>query len=192
MNDKIANPAPLGFFGLAIFAWMASMSYAGWFGPEALNSDVGQASLYFGGLAMMLAAIFEFLRGRGFNAVLFATMGFFAWVWTTAAGNAPGGDPAYGGWFDLFWTVFFAGFWLGSFKRPPAVMLLVLAIAVTFFFHMISGFGVTGLRIVGGYVGLAVGVLALYVAVAEVMAAGGGMTLPATGESGGGGASSSF
>lgn len=186
MNDKIANPAPLGFFGLALAGWMVSMPYAGWFEPAQLGSGAAHAALAAGSFLLVLAAIFAFVRGEAFHAFLFAANGAFFWTFSKTLGMADPSDlgaDAYWGWAALVWTVLFAYLWLGSFRKPPVVMLVTLGLAVTFLFHMLADFGAGALRPIAGYAGLITAILAIYESAGLVLGDA-GWTLPGTRESG--------
>jgi succinate-acetate transporter protein len=54
MDNKFANPAPLGLIGFAATTWLLSMINAGWFGKDSMALVLAMA-LAFGGGAQMLA-----------------------------------------------------------------------------------------------------------------------------------------
>src|SRR5437764_3418944 len=72
----VANPAPLGLCGFALTTFVLSSINAGWFPAGATNIVVGLA-LFYGGLAQLLAGMWEFRTGNTFGATAFTSYGAF-------------------------------------------------------------------------------------------------------------------
>ncbi len=132
-------------------------------------------ALAYGGLAQLLAGMWEFKRGNTFAAVAFTSYGAF-WLsyWALGAFYAKGiplgdaGDAV--GLFLIAWGIFTAYMWVASLRISAGVMVVFLLLAITFF---LLGFGNTGphpnLVKWGGYFGLATAAAAWYVSFAQVM-----------------------
>ncbi len=56
MENRFANPAPLGLFAFASTTWLLSLVNAGFYGKESLPLVLGMA-VAFGGAAQVLAGI---------------------------------------------------------------------------------------------------------------------------------------
>jgi uncharacterized protein len=167
MNDRIANPAPLGFFALGVFAWVISLPFAGWFAMDQLDSDAASMALQMAGIPLGIVAILEFLRGRGFHGLFFG--GFAAYAFTFAMREGPEAVPGYIGWLLLFFGLYFLFLFLAGMKEAKAAMLVFLGVAVTFLLHALGMmFGMEVLAMVAGYTGLATGLLALYTACGQI------------------------
>ena len=72
----IANPAPLGLSAFALTTFVLSAANAGWFTGASIV--IGLAFFY-GGVAQMLAGMWEFRSGNTFGATAFTSYGAF-WI----------------------------------------------------------------------------------------------------------------
>jgi succinate-acetate transporter protein len=72
MNDRIANPAPLGFFALGVFAWVISLPFAGWFAMDQLDSDAASMALQMAGIPLGIVAILAWVSVA--SVVLFSVL----------------------------------------------------------------------------------------------------------------------
>ena len=167
---KLANPAPLGLAGFALTTWMLSMVNAGWFTGTSVPLVLASA-LAFGGTAQFAAGLMEMPRGNTFGFVAFCSYGAFWWTFALFI-RFFGGDvpPAFVGSWLILWGVFTFYMWIASLALNRAVMLVFLALWITFF--LLGGsdlFGMTGLHVVGGYMGLVTAALAFYAAAAEII-----------------------
>jgi succinate-acetate transporter protein len=178
MENKFANPAPLGLIGFASTTWLLSMINAGFFGKEAMPLVLGMA-LAFGGGAQVLAGILSYLRGNTFATVAFLSYGSF-WLSFVAyvqefGGSAP---PAFVGWYLLVWGVFTFYMWIASFRHNTALQLVFLTLWITFFLLAAGDlFSAPTMHTLGGYMGLVCAGLAAYLSAAEVINADYGRTV---------------
>ncbi len=75
-TKPLANPGPLGLCGFALTTFVLSCANAGFIsGPEVV---LGLAFFY-GGLAQLLAGMWEFKAGNTFGATAFTSYGAF-WI----------------------------------------------------------------------------------------------------------------
>jgi succinate-acetate transporter protein len=171
-----ANPAPLGLFGFGITTAVLSFINANLIGggPTTYPVVLGLA-FAFGGLAQLLAGMWEFRAGNGFGAVAFSSFGAF-WIsfyflinFDVAKIPTHELNAALGLWL-IAWGVFTGCLFLCSFASARALQLLFLLLTATF---ILLGIGQNGGHTtvihIGGYVGIATAVVAVYIATAELM-----------------------
>jgi succinate-acetate transporter protein len=169
---KLANPGPLGLFGFGLTTIVLSAVNAGLLPHEAVAVVVPLAFAY-GGVAQLIAGIFEFRAGNTFGMVAFTSFGLFWWwfallQWTLGAGwlKAP---PASGvATVLLCWGIFTFLLWIVTFRLSKAVFSIFLLLWITFLLLAAGDFG-HGTGKLGGYLGLLTGIDAMLVAFIEVL-----------------------
>jgi len=173
-----ANPAPLGLMGFGITTLTLSFINANIVGGGAASFPaVLGLAMAFGGIAQLLAGMWEFRTGNTFGAVAFSSYGAF-WISffllvTFNVGQLPKTEiDSLLGLYLWMWGVFTGILFLCTFASPRALQLLFLLLTVTF---VLLGIGNTGAHSsivhAGGYVGIATGAVALYIAAADIMQA---------------------
>ena len=180
-----ANPAPLGLAGFGITTLVLSMINAHLVSsPAAATGVVLGLAIAYGGLAQLLAGMWEFRTGNTFGAVAFTSYGAF-WIsfyFLVQQDLVPlvkgGAAPAAVGLYLWAWAIFTGYMFLCSFASARAVSVVFLLLTLTFVF---LGIGWSGSNIVtilaghssavkiGGWLGLATAAAALYTSCAEVM-----------------------
>jgi succinate-acetate transporter protein len=166
----IANPAPLGLCGFALTTFVLSAVNAKLLtGTDATNIVLGLAFFY-GGLAQLLAGMWEFKIGNTFGATAFSSYGAF-WISfaTTVYFKLIPSDAAVG-FFLLGWTIFTGIMLLGTFRLNKALVLLFALLFVTFILLTIGAFHGGGTSQLGGYFGIATALVAWYTAAAGLLA----------------------
>jgi uncharacterized protein len=174
-----ANPAPLGLAGFGITTLVLSVMNANLvnFGND-LPIVLGLAIAY-GGIAQLLAGMWEFRTGNTFGAVAFTTYGAF-WISfyflvNNDLGKVTGGAPAIDAGLGLYlwaFAIITGLLFLCSFASLRAVSFIFLALTITFIFLAIGNSGGQANIIhIGGFVGLVTAAAALYTATGEIMAA---------------------
>jgi succinate-acetate transporter protein len=186
--STIANPAPLGLCGFALTTFVLSSINAGWFPAGATNIVVGLA-IFYGGLAQILAGMWEFKTGNTLGATAFTSYGAF-WL-SFAAIFIPGTGildaltksgtlhPALGIYL-LAWGIFTFLAFLGS-LRTTLALIVVLGLLTLTFLALAFGelMGVSALGVLGGYLGILTALAAWYAALAGLLTSMGGLfTLP--------------
>ncbi len=173
-----ANPAPLGLSGFGLTTLVLSFVNANIVGggPATFPIVLGMA-LAFGGLAQLFAGMWEFRTGNTFGAVAFSSFGafwisfFFLVSFNVAQLPAKEIGPALGLYLWM-WGIFTGMLFLCTFASPRALQLLFLLLTVTFILLGIGNSGgSTNMIHAGGYVGIATGAVALYIACADIMQA---------------------
>jgi succinate-acetate transporter protein len=163
-----ANPAPLGLIGFGLTTVLLSSINAGLL-PAAGEPVVIPLAMAFGGTAQIIAGIMEFRTGNVFGATAFTSYGAFWWWFALLIllGNnklldLSGATPAIGLCL-LLWGVFTLGLWISTFRLSRLVFLIFLTLWIAFF--LLGGGAILGnptLHMLGGWVGLICGALAMY------------------------------
>ena len=194
MNEvKIANPGPLGLSGFALTTLVLSAVNSGLLKTSAgdILIVVGLA-LFYGGLAQLLAGMWEFRSGNTFGATAFSSYGAF-WL-SFAALLVPGFGVGFGtktgpsldalGWYLIAWAIITGILMVCSFRTNGATAAVFVLLFITYillgigaFNHQLFGSGFTQ---IGGYVGILTAIAAWYTAFAGVLASvfGGKNVLP--------------
>ncbi|HYK85352.1 MAG TPA: acetate uptake transporter [Ktedonobacteraceae bacterium] len=182
----VANPAPLGLCGFALTTFVLSSINAGWFSAGATTIIVGLA-LFYGGIAQLLAGMWEFKSGNTFGATAFTSYGAF-WL-SFAAIFIPGFNiagslgtslhPAVG-LYLLGWTIFTLLMFFGTLRSNIALMTVFALLFLTFGALTIGELGPsTFMHQFGGYLGVLTAIAAWYTALAGLLSSGKSMfTLP--------------
>ncbi len=167
---NLANPAPLGLTGFALTTWLLSMVNAGLLPPAGVPLVLASA-FAFGGTAQFFAGLMEMSKGNTFGFVAFCSYGAFWWTFGLFVEFFAKGVPGvFVGWWLVLWGVFTFYMWIASLALNRAVMLIFLALWITFALLGFGDmFGMSGLDTLGGYMGLVTAVLAFYLAAAEVI-----------------------
>ncbi len=183
-----ANPAPLGLCGFALTTFVLSCANAGLIPPSVLaggNIVIGLA-LFYGGIAQMLAGMWEFRAGNTFGATAFTSYGAF-WLALGFTLFLPKqvipSIPAVG-FFLLGWTIFTFLMLLGTLRSNLALIGVFLFLSLAFL-ALTIGFFTLGTAptnawiTLGGWLGIITALIAWYTALAGVLASGKQMfTLP--------------
>jgi succinate-acetate transporter protein len=125
-------------------------------------------ALFYGGLAQLLAGMWEFRTGNTFGATAFSSYGGF-WI-------AVGASVQFGwitshtafGYFLLGWTIFTLIMFLGTLRLNGGLIALFGLLFLTFLFLTIGEFG-GGTGVLGGYLGILTAIVAWYNALAGVL-----------------------
>jgi len=169
----LADPAPLGLAAFALTTFVLSFFNA------KIVSTSGEAvvlavALAYGGLAQILAGMWEFRNGNTFGATAFTSYGAFwlsLWVLNeflvrsipkTALGAALG-------LYLVSWGVFTTYMWVASLRTSVAVSLVFLLLAVTFALLGIGNWTTTtSLITAGGWFGIATAAVAWFASFAGI------------------------
>jgi succinate-acetate transporter protein len=177
-----ADPGPLGLAAFALTTFVLSMFNAGLVSKAGEPVVLGLA-LGYGGIAQILAGMWEFRTGNTFGAVAFTSFGAF-WLsfWALLqffAADIPAAHlGASVGLYLIAWGIFTTYMFVASLRTTAAIALVFLLLAATF---IVLGIGNAGehesLVEVGGWLGLATAVAAWYASFAAVTNATFGRTV---------------
>jgi succinate-acetate transporter protein len=173
VTSPIADPGPLGLAAFALTTFVLSMFNADLIGKGGEPIVFGLALTY-GGLAQLLAGMWEFRTGNTFGAVAFTSYGAF-WLsfWAFVQffeKSVPAADAGHAvGLFLIAWGIFTTYMFIASLRTTAAVAAVFILLAVTFFLLGIGNAGAhTNIIKVGGWVGLATAAAAWYASFAAV------------------------
>jgi succinate-acetate transporter protein len=179
---RVADPGPLGLAAFALTTFVLSMFNAGLVGSGGEPVVFGLALAY-GGLAQLLAGMWEFRTGNTFGAVAFTSYGAF-WLsfWALNeffAKDIPKADlGAAVGLYLIAWGIFTAYMFIASLRTTAAIAVVFVLLAATFVILGIGeSAGSTGTIKLGGWVGLATAAAAWYASFAAVTNATFGRTV---------------
>jgi len=171
--SPIADPGPLGLAAFALTTFVLSMFNADLIGKGGEPIVFGLALAY-GGLAQLLAGMWEFRTGNTFGAVAFTSYGAF-WLsfWAFVQffeKSVPAADAGHAvGLFLIAWGIFTTYMFIPSLRTTAAIATVFALLAVTFFLLGIGNAGAhPNIIKLGGWVGLATAVAAWYASFAAV------------------------
>ncbi len=176
--DKLGNPAPLGLAGFALTTFILSMYNARMLPASGAGIVVPLAFMY-GGLAQMVAGVWEMKGGNTFGYTAFFTYGSFwvsygllvtligAGLISVGSGSSAGGAI---GIFLAMFGVFTFYMWIATFRLNWALFLVFLLLWITFFVLAAGSFGNSvSMTQTGGVLGLLTAVAAFYTSAAIVI-----------------------
>src|SRR5438874_7012192 len=169
-----ADPGPLGLAGFAMTTFVLSMFNADLVNKAGEPVVLGLALAY-GGIAQLLAGMWEFRTGNTFGAVAFSSFGAF-WISFFVlvqffAPTIPAADAGHAiGLYLWAWAIFTTYMFVASLRTTGAVALVFLLLAVTFILLGAGNWGAhTNVIKWGGYVGIATAAAAWYASFAAVV-----------------------
>jgi hypothetical protein len=170
IGSSLADPGALGLGAFALTTFVLSMANAG-FVAGAGVAVLGLA-LFYGGIAQMVAGIWEFAKGNTFGATAFCSYAAFwlaFWFLVSTKGDVAAGSAGVGV-FLLAWTIFTAYMTIGAIKTNAVILLVFIALTLTFLFLTLGAFsGSVTMSHIGGYLGLLTAAFAWYGSFATVV-----------------------
>lgn len=165
-EEKISNPAPLGLAGFGLTTVILSLVNA----HVLLDTSMGVVlalAVAYGGIAQFAAGMWEFRTGNTFAATAFTSFGAFwlSFFLIEMSEVAASGVAVY----LLMWGLFTFYMWIGTFYLNRALFFVFLTLWITFLLLAIGDFGVEAIGMIGGWVGVLTGLIALYSSAAEVI-----------------------
>jgi len=169
----IADPAPLGLAAFALTTFVLSMFNSNLVGGGGEPIVFGLALMY-GGIAQILAGMWEFRSGNTFGATAFTSYGAFwlsFWAYVQFyAGDVAKADAGHAvGLYLIAWGIFTAYMLIASLRTTRALAIVFSLLLVTF---LLLGLGDAGgnadLSKLGGYLGIVTAIGAWYCSFAGV------------------------
>ncbi len=182
-STAVANPAPLGLSGFALTTFVLSFANAGLFPKTGDTVVVLGLALFYGGIAQLLAGMWEFRAGNTFGATAFTSFGAF-WL-SFAALFLPGLGGAGAvvstkafGIYLLGWAIVTGILVLGSLRTNGATAAVFVLLFITFLLLAIGALANatsaatndSGWTHIGGWVGILTAIVAWYTALAGILA----------------------
>ena len=172
MENKLANPAPLGLMGFGMTTVLLNIHNAGFF---PLGSMILAMGLCYGGTAQVIAGILEFKKGNSFGLTAFTSYGFF-WISLVTLmilpklGLAEEPSAPFMGCYLAMWGIFTGFMFVGTLKANRALQTIFGSLTLLFALLAIEHF--TGNKLpahITGFEGIFCGASAIYLAMAEII-----------------------
>lgn len=178
--NRISNPASLGLFSFASTTLILSLYNIGTRGIAAPNLVVGMA-VFCGGLAQLLAGMWEFPSGNMFGATAFTSYGAFWMSFATILIPGSGIGAAYADTPDQFesalgiylitWFIFTFLLTLVTLRKSIAFIALFSLLSATFAILAAGSFsGKVLVHKTGGWFGVATAAVAYYIGLSQLLA----------------------
>jgi succinate-acetate transporter protein len=176
-TGSIADPGPLGLAGFAMTTCVLSVFNAHLITGKGLDASVLPLALFYGGIAQLLAGMWEFKKANTFGALAFTSFGAFWLSYAALAKYVLPGIPAASanqiphivGLFLLMWSIFTVYMTVASLRVTGAVAAVFVVLSLTFIALTIGAFGsYTSWTKIGGWLGLVTAALAWYASFAGV------------------------
>ena len=175
VTETIANPAPLGLAGFGLTTLLLNVVNA-----KIINaSDIGMVlpvGLFYGGLAQLLAGMWEFKKNNTFGATAFTSFGAFWLAYAVMkilqingalpATSAEGGMTV----FLIGWGIFTTYMFVGTMRISVALMVVFASLAILFYLLALGDHtGNSTIQKIAGYEGLFTAGAALYASFAQIV-----------------------
>jgi hypothetical protein len=180
-KSKIANPGTLGLFSFANTTLILSLFNINTRGINTPNVVVGMA-IFCGGLAQLLAGMWEFPRGNNLGATAFTSYGAFWLSYACILLPGTGIIDAYStgaadelanalGIYLTAWTIVTGLFLIVSLRKSVAFIALFFCLTVTFALLAGANFNASvNATKAGGVVGVITAIIAFYIGLSEILA----------------------
>jgi succinate-acetate transporter protein len=173
-SPTIADPGPLGLAGFAMTTFVLSVFNANLITDAKLSAVVLPLALFYGGLAQLLAGMWEFRKGNTFGATAFSSFGAFWLAYAAYVKFVVPGLPASTahqatGLFLLAWAVFTVYMTIAATRTTGAILAVFVTLSATFIVLCIAEFAESANTTkAGGWLGLVTAVCAWYASFAGV------------------------
>lgn len=175
VQELVANPSPLGLFGLAMVTLVASTSKLGITDGTAY---VIPWALFLGAAAQFVAGIFDYKHDNTFGATAFCAYGFFwfamAFSWMISNGmwgNGVAYDVHQMGYAFLGYFVFTMIMTIGAMGANKVLFVIFFLIDLLFLglFMSTLGWGGTGFALLAAYAEVGISIMSFYGCAATVL-----------------------
>ncbi len=177
----VGDPAPLGLAAFALTTFILSIINAGWLAQAGTFIPL---AFFYGGTVQILAGMWEFRNNNTFGSTAFCSYGafwvalaFFFFEGKSLGVTGAGEGPALG--FTLMaWALFTGYMMIGSLRTNMALITVFVLLFITYVVLTIAEIlGVSGLGVLGGYLGIATALAAWYTSAAGVINSVSGKTV---------------
>jgi len=171
IQDRTANPAPLGLMGFGMTTVLLNIHNAGFFPLDTMILAMG---IFYGGLAQVIAGIMEWKKNNTFGTTAFTSYGLF---WLSLVFLLL--MPKFGWWsgptagamatYLFMWGLFTFFMFIGTLRLNRALQFVFFTLAILFFLLAIGdATGSSSVKHLAGYEGIICGFSAIYAAMAQV------------------------
>jgi succinate-acetate transporter protein len=172
---KTANPGPLGLLGFGMTTVLLNLHNAGLL---PLSIAIVAMGIALGGLAQIIAGIFEMKQGNTFAGTAFTAYGLFWWslvlIWVNpfAEAGIEAASKIAMGWYLLLWGIFTAFMFIGTLKHNKATQVVFGSLTVLFMLLALGDFtGNHTITTIAGFEGIFCGLSAIYSAMGQILKA---------------------
>ena len=185
MNEKTANPAPLGLLGFGVTTVLLNFVHNTQLGP--VDSMILAMGLAYGGLAQVIAGVMEYKKGNTFGMVAFTSYGLFWWSFVLLNllpkqyfffGVQPPSNEAMAAYFFM-WGIFTFAMFFGTLKFNRTLQFVFISLTILFILlaaksALLAHTTLTPTDLefftrITGIEGVICGLSAVYLAVAEIL-----------------------
>lgn len=172
IKNPTANPGPLGLLGFGMTTMLLNLHNADLIPLSIVIVAMGIA---LGGLAQIIAGIFEFKFGNTFGGTAFTAYGLFWWslvlIWVNPFSKTmAAADEISMGFYLLFWCIFTLAMFIGTLKHNRGTQVVFLSLTILFLLLALGDFtGNHTIKIIAGYEGIFCGASAVYAALAQII-----------------------
>ncbi|MBY8342757.1 acetate uptake transporter [Streptomyces sp. KC 17012] len=173
-TGTIADPGPLGLAGFAMTTFVLSVFNANLITDQKLSAVVLPLALFYGGLAQLLAGMWEFRKGNTFGATAFGSFGAFWLAYAAYVKFVVPDLPASTahqatGVFLLAWAIFTVYMTVAAMRTTGALLAVFVTLSATYIVLCIAEFAQSpNTTKAGGWLGLVTAVCAWYASFAGV------------------------
>jgi len=173
-SSGIADPAPLGLAGFAMTTFILSVLNTNMISEKGGGDVVLGLALFYGGLAQLLAGMWEYRRGNTFGATAFSSFGAF-WLSYWAIVHWSSGEDAHKtvGLYLFAWFLFTGYMTVAALRTSGAILGVFGLLTLTFLLLAIGAWqnstsGPAAFTKIGGFVGIITALAAWYASLAAV------------------------
>ena len=172
LREETANPAPLGLMGFGMTTILLNLHNAGFF---KLSTMILAMGICYGGLAQIIAGIFEWKKNNTFGATAFTSYGLF-WLSLVfllimpglGLGEKPETEAMVA--YLVAWGIFTLVMFIGTLKINGHLQFIFGSLALLFFLLALGdGTGSATITKLAGYEGIICGGSAVYTALYLVL-----------------------
>ena len=180
MKTKVANPGPLGLLGFGMTTVLLNLHNCGLLPLSIVIVAMGIAM---GGLAQIIAGIFELRNGNTFAGTAFTAYGLFWWslvlIWVNPfAETGIAGDTLTLAFYLLLWGIFTLFMFIGTLKHNKATQVVFGSLTILFMLLALGDFtGNHTITMIAGFEGIFCGASAIYSAAGQIVNAEYGKTI---------------
>ena len=179
MNQKMANPGPLGLLGFGMTTVLLNLHNAGLL---PLSMVIVAMGIALGGLAQIIAGVRELKQGNTFAGTAFTAYGLFWWslvlIWVNPFEGINAATKTDMGYYLLLWGVFTAFMFIGTLKHNRATQVVFGSLTVLFMLLAVGDFtGNHTITMIAGFEGIFCGLSAIYSAMGQILNAEYGKTV---------------
>lgn len=171
MEHNVSNPGILGLLGFGTTTFLLNLHNVGLL---PLSIVIVAMGIFMGGLAQIIAGVFEMKHGSTFGGTAFISYGLFWWslvmIWLSPFGSLEAATSASVGWYLLLWGIYTTAMFICTLKHNRISQLVFGSLAVLFYLLAAENFtGSEAVAMAAGVVGIVCGLLAIYSALGQII-----------------------